>query len=150
MDAAIYSISAITNRALQEVAPYATTVGLNNNVAVDVMNLEFYNKLPSDVKEQFDQQFSPKLAELTTTVSQNDGERTLQELRTLFQSKEGEIIELSREELAKFVEAAKPSWQQWVDAANKLGYDGKALMNDFIQIMKEEGIEPPFDLSFIR
>ena len=126
-----------------EVAPYITKMGVSVTPLLAVMNQSFYDKLPDDLKQMFDEDFNPKLIELYNESYTKELEKAYEELEKLVEGK-GEIITLTPKELNEFKKHAKGQWDKWVEDANARGYDGEAMMNDFKQLIQEEGLELPF------
>lgn len=128
---------------LHEVAPNITKLNLSLQLFIPVMNMDFYNKLPSDIQMLFDEELSPKLAELIGESVSNEKEKAYVEAEKVVEGR-GEVITLSPEDLEKFKEPAEAQWDSWVEEANGKGYPGEEMMEYFKQLIEEEGLELPF------
>lgn len=149
LDVMVFSAVGTLASKFHEVAPYITDVSLLNFGSAIVMNAEQYNKLSDDLKKKFDGELGNKVVDLVMASYNSEKEKNYAIIAKEIKGK-GEIIRLTPEERATFMEPAKAAWQEWVNSANKLGYDGKAALNGLVRIMKEEGIEPPFELDFLE
>ncbi|MED4582803.1 TRAP transporter substrate-binding protein DctP [Brevibacillus choshinensis] len=143
LDAAIYTPSGAVGYKYYEVAPYMTKMGVTTTPIIPIMSKNFYNKLPDDLKKLFDDELSPKLADLLTDNYTKELDAAYAKYEKEVAGK-GEIITLSSEELARFKAPAKKRWDQWVEEANKKGYHGEEMMNDFKKMLQEEGLQLPF------
>lgn len=123
-----------------EVAPYITKLGLMVTPALVIMNKDFYNSLPDDLKELFDNDLSPKLTELFTETYVKGVEEAYEN----FEEVSKEVITLSPEEMKEFILPAEKVWDDWVQTANDKGYPGNEMMSDFKEMLAEEGVELPF------
>ena len=128
-----------------EPAPYVTQLGAPLIIAGMIMNKAFYDKLPAELKKQFDEELNPALVNLITESYDKGANGSYDKMREIFKAKgKGEVIALSPEERAKFVKPTEPEWAAWVNEANKRGYPGEAMMADFKAILKKHGLAPPF------
>ena len=110
-----------------------------------IMNKAFYDKLPDDLKKMFDEELNLALAKMVVENYEKGASEALDKMSQAFKaSGRGEVITLSREELAKFVARTEPEWAAWVKEANRRGYPGDAMMADFKVIMKKNGLTPAF------
>jgi len=126
-----------------EVAPYVTKMGVSVTPMIAVMNKGFYDKLPDDLKKMFDEDFNKKLIDLYNESYTKELEKSYQELEKHVQGK-GEIITLTPEELKEFKKHAKVQWDKWAEDANKKGYNGQEMIDEFKKLIQEEGLELPF------
>ncbi|OUM88891.1 MAG: hypothetical protein BAA01_16435 [Bacillus thermozeamaize] len=142
LDMTFYSpIGGVGNK-FYEVAPYITKIGVSVTPLIAVMNKGFYDKLPDDLKRMFDEDFNKKLVDLYNESYVKEREQSYRELEKLVEGK-GEVITLTPEELKEFKRHAKAQWDRWVEDANKKGYEGEEMMNDFKKLLQEEGLELP-------
>ncbi|OUM92073.1 TRAP transporter substrate-binding protein DctP [Parageobacillus thermoglucosidasius] len=143
LDTQFYTPVGVRGSKAYEVAPYITKIGIYVTPVIPIMNRNFYNKLPDDLKKLFDEELNPKLADLLVESYTKEMEKAYDEIGKAIKGK-GEIITLSPEELQKFKIPAKIQWDKWVEDANSKGYPGEQMMNDFKQMLKDEDITLPF------
>lgn len=145
LDIGVYALAGMYSQKLHEAAHYVTVLPTSNIAGAIVMNLDKYNSLPDDIKEQFEAEFSPRLTELNNSAYAEQQQDSLKAIEEELEGK-GEIIYPSDDDVKDFMAPAKEVWLQWIETANEKGFDGEAIMEQFLTIMKEEGIEPPFDI----
>ncbi|MCM3766169.1 TRAP transporter substrate-binding protein [Neobacillus niacini] len=145
LDVSLYAPAGAYSTKIYEPAPYITNLPISGVSAVAIMNLDKYNDLSPDMQKRFDEEFSPKLMELWQGSFLKTMDQAINQLSKEVEGK-GEIIQPNNEDIEGFMEPAKGVWKQWINEANKKGYDGQKLMDGFLRIMKEEGVEPPFTL----
>lgn len=143
VDGALNSAVAGVGSKFYEVAPYLLDVGLMAQPIVLAMNQAFYDQLPEDLKQIFDEELGPKLIELFVETYTNEVDVALKEFTKQTDGK-GEITTLSPEEESKLKAPAKEVWNIWVEEANRKGYAGEEMLNDFKKFLQEEGIDNPF------
>jgi TRAP-type C4-dicarboxylate transport system substrate-binding protein len=143
LDTAFYTpIGAVGNKYF-EVGPYITKMGITVTPLIPIMNKDFYNKLPDDLKKLFDEELGPKLADLFTESYTKELEKAYQDLEQGVKGK-GEVITLTDDELNGFKVPAKRQWDSWVKEADQKGYPGEQMMDDFKKMLQEEGVSLPF------
>ncbi|MDQ1002193.1 TRAP-type C4-dicarboxylate transport system substrate-binding protein [Neobacillus niacini] len=141
VDAALFPGTGSISNSYYEVAPYMTNIPAYMSYNVPVMNRAFYDNLPDDLKKLFEEDLAPKLVELYEDTYLAE----IEKLETEWIDAGGnEFINLPEEEMKKFKRTAKPIWDQWVEEANKRGYPGEEMMEDFIELIESEGLETPF------
>lgn len=124
---------------LYEVAPVLTKVGMYSGVVTLVMNKDFYNNLPDDLKKVFDDELFPAIGDLLSGSYLKESETAYK----VYEEK-GEVNTLPEKEMEKLKAATKGIWNEWVVSANQKGYPGEQMMNDFKEMLSEEGVELPF------
>lgn len=145
IDTMYYSPSGSTGWKYNEVAPYVTLIRSPSIVMNLIMNKDFYNALPDDLKKMFDEELNPALIKLFSETYYKGANDSVAEMKAGFEKRgKGEVIELSPDALAKFVAPTRHSWDGWVAEANKRGEDGAKMMEGFKQIMRDNGLTPPF------
>jgi C4-dicarboxylate-binding protein DctP len=95
-----------------EVQPYITE---SNHGVLDYMivaNAEFWNGLPDDIRAELDK----IMAEVTVEVNKLAAEINEQDKQKIIESGRSEIIELTPEERAAWVQAMQPVWEEFQDA----------------------------------
>ena len=128
-----------------EPAPYVTLLNAPTVVGGMIMNRAFYDKLPPELRKQFDDELNPKLIEMIAASYERSTNDAYEKMREAFRkSGKGEIISLADSERIKFVRPTEPEWAAWVKEADKRGYPGDAMMADFKAMLKKNGFAPPF------
>ncbi|WP_158737998.1 TRAP transporter substrate-binding protein [Alteribacillus sp. YIM 98480] len=145
VDVGIYAIAGSYSQKLHEPAPYYTNIPISTVAGSAFMNLEKFNTLSPELQQQFEEEFNPKIAELLRDAYTQSKKESLEKITEEIKGK-GEIIEPSDEQIQEFVGPAKDVWNNWINEADEKGYNGQELMDEFLNIMEEEGIEPPFEL----
>lgn len=128
-----------------EPAPYVTQLNAPTVVGGIIMNKAFYDKLPPDLRKQFDEELNPALMRMITSSYERSTNEAFDKMRESFKKTgKGEIIPLADAERIKFVRPTEPEWAAWVKEANKRGYPGDAMMADFKAMLKKNGLPLPF------
>ena len=118
IDAAFYSPIGSVGYKYYEPAPYITRVNASVVMIVPLMNKQFYESLPDDLKKLFDEELNPKLSELLMESYQTELEKSYEVLEQEIGDR-GEIITMSEEEINRMKEAGKPAWDTWIEDANQ-------------------------------
>lgn len=126
-----------------EPAPYITKLGASVTPVIPIMNKDFYEDLPDDLKKIFDDELNPKLTELFTESYKKELEASYVELENAVDGR-GEIITLSDDEMANFKVLGEDAWKVWIEDANKKGYQGEEMADDFFNMLKEAGYSIPY------
>lgn len=119
-----------------EPAPYITKASVAATTLIPVMNKEFHDKLPDDLKKLFDEELNPALTELFVKSYSDQFAGAFDKLKEVL-SDRGEIIELPEKELENFKEAGEAAWDAWVKDANERGYEGDKMIEDFRKLLEE-------------
>lgn len=143
VDATFYTPIGSVGMKFFEPAPYITKLSVSVTPMIPIMNKEFYEKLPDDLQKLFDEELNPALSELFTKSYETELEMSYEELEKAIKNR-GEIITLSDEEMKRFKEAGKASWDAWIEDAEKRGYPGQQMVDDLLNMMEEEGMPTPF------
>ncbi|OLO26613.1 hypothetical protein BTR23_22590 [Alkalihalophilus pseudofirmus] len=144
LDVGIYALGGMYSQKFYEPAPYITNLPTSTATQAVVMNADKWNSLSPELQQQFSDIFNPNIEELINKGYAQGMKDSLESIRAEVEGK-GEIIELSDEEVARFLEPARVVWDEWIEEANKRGFDGEELMQGFLEIMAEEGVDPPFE-----
>ncbi|MFV0438196.1 MAG: TRAP transporter substrate-binding protein [Desulfopila sp.] len=98
-----------------EVQPYITE---SNHGLLDYMvitSAEFWNGLPDDIRTELNTAMDEAIA-YGNSIS---GEKAMEDRQKIIDSKRTEVIELTPEERAQWVEAMKPVWKEFEDKVGK-------------------------------
>lgn len=143
IDATMYSPSGAVGLALYEPAPYIVKIGLNTTNLGPVIRTEVLEEMPEDVRNLFENELIPELSELFIKNYEQIESSSWEQLESEVKGR-GEIINLAPDIEQQFRASGKIAWDEWVSTANKRGYDGEQLMEDFLQTYEELGLQPPF------
>lgn len=117
----------------QDVMKYAMDMPLVSVPHGIVMNQQVWDGLPDDIKKAFDELGGVAGTELFGMAF--DG--ASQSIMDNFLAQEGrEVVAISDADKAKWQDAAKPVWDEWVANSDKLGLDGQAILENFQSIVK--------------
>ncbi|WP_209121018.1 TRAP transporter substrate-binding protein [Alkalihalobacillus sp. BA299] len=144
LDVSLYATAGAYSTKIYEPAPYFTNLPKSGVSAVSMMNLEKYKSLSPELQKTLDEELSPKLMELWQGSFINTMDQAVEQLANEIEGK-GEVIVPTDEAAQGFMAPAEGVWKQWIEEANRKGYDGQELMDGFLRIMAEEGVEPPFE-----
>lgn len=143
LDTAFYTPSGAIGLKIYEPAPYITKLGVQVTPDIPIMNQVFFDSLPEDLKNLFEEELNPALADLVTESYTNEAKKAHEVLANEVAGK-GKVITLSENEMKKFRNNAKSAWDAWVEDANKKGYDGEKMVEDLIKMIEEGGYPKPF------
>jgi len=116
----------ITNHTVIEEGPALYTATF-----ILAMNIDAYDDMPDDLRAILDEQTGKTLSETAGNVMRNRDQigRDAAAGNT--------FIELDEAELARWVEAAAPVYDRWVERANDAGFDGQAAIDQAIALIEE-------------
>lgn len=137
VEATFYSPVGAVGMKFFEPAPYLTLLNVSVTTLIPIMNLDFYQNLPDDLKILFDEELNPALTELFLNSYETELASSLENLGEAV-AKRGEVITLPKEELEGFKEAGQAAWDAWIKDANDKGYDGEKMIEDLRSMIKDE------------
>ena len=127
-----------------EPAPYITKLAISVTPITPIMNKDFYEGLPDDLKQIFDQELNPALTQLITDSYEKELEASHKTLAEEVKGR-GEFIELSEDQLNDFRSYAEPAWEEWLKDAKSKGYDADAMLTDLNSLLEEAGYKIPYE-----
>ncbi|MGE7781644.1 TRAP transporter substrate-binding protein [Peribacillus sp. NPDC097264] len=145
LDVSLYATAGAYSTKIYEPAPYFTNIPISGVSAIAMMNIDKYNSLSPELQKRIDEEYAPKLMELWQGSFLSTMNDAVDKLAAEIKGK-GEVIDPTADAVESFMAPAEGVWKQWIEEANSKGYDGQALMDGFLKIMEEEGVEPPFDI----
>lgn len=145
LEVGVYAFGGMYSQKFHEPAPYVTNLPISTVLQAVVMNPDKWNSMSPELQKQFDENLNQKLETLINESYAKGAKDSYESIKEEIQGK-GEMIEPSKEDLQGFMEPAKDVWKQWIEEADKKGYNGQELLDGLFEIMKEEGVEPPFEL----
>jgi TRAP-type transport system periplasmic protein len=114
-----------------EVTKHHTDTTLFQGNLLTLMRQESFDKLPDDLKKVIDAnsgiERSRELGRIWDSQTQPARDATIKNGNNVFS--------LTPEERARWVTAAKPAYDAWIDDMNKRGNDGKAMFDDLQAIV---------------
>jgi TRAP-type transport system periplasmic protein len=144
VDQTTYTSVGAVGLKLYEVAPYLTKIDLGATTLVFLQNSDSLNKMPDDLKKLFVEELGPKLGEMTGDMYKNQSESAIKEYGEKVKSQGGKVITLDSAELKEFKKPSKKIWDAWATEATKKGYPGEEILEEFKNLVKEEGGDLPF------
>ncbi|MFA8440135.1 TRAP transporter substrate-binding protein [Pueribacillus sp. YX66] len=129
---------------LHEVSPYMTKLNVGGTVQLLLINSDFLNSLPEDLKTMFIEDFGPKFGELGVESYTTQAESAIKEFEEMVKDSGGKVIEPSEEAMEEFRSPAVDIAQDWVGKAKARGYDGEAMLEFYNEALEEAGVESPF------
>lgn len=143
IDTTFYPTSGAISYKLYEVAPYISEMGVILNPMVPAMSKTFYDQLPEDLQQLFDDELGPELVNLYTESYMKEVENAQNTLKEEVEGK-GEFVTLPEDVLSEFKLSAEIVWDEWVSTANERGYPGEEMMEEFRKMIEAEGLELPY------
>lgn len=128
---------------LADVAPNFLEQPVKIAVGTALMNEDFFNSLPKDLQTLFAEDINPKWQELFKENARKVMERNAEVVK-MAEDAGGTMTKFSDKELLEFQRFAVPVWEQWVKNANKKGYPGDEMLERYIEISREHGVELEF------
>src|SRR5699024_7127712 len=126
-----------------EPAPYFSLLAVAATPLTPVMSLDFYEGLPEDLQQLFDEELSPKLTSLFRDSYTNLLEDSHEGLKEAV-ADDGEFIELDDDTIGDIRQLSKKSWDAWIEDANEKGYDGEQMVKDYFDLLEKHGYETPY------
>ncbi|MDQ0184483.1 TRAP transporter substrate-binding protein [Cytobacillus kochii] len=143
VDSVAYTAVGANGFKLEEVSPYMTKVDIGVATQMFMMNQDFLESLPEEIKEMFYEKFGPAYASLITDLYTQSADKAINTFEMNVKEDGGEVIIPTEEELATFRKPAKIVMDQWVEIANKRGYPGEEMMAYFTSLLEDKGIIIP-------
>lgn len=127
----------------EEVTDYMTKLDMGVGVLPFMINTEFLESLPEEIQTQFIEDFGPRYADLTTELYTTSAEEAVAIYESNVEGKNGGIYEPTEDELAAFKAPVKEQIDEWIEEANKRGYDGQEMMDYYLERLENEGVVLP-------
>jgi TRAP-type C4-dicarboxylate transport system substrate-binding protein len=128
-----YKFIELPTRALLDIGLYTMANGAN------IFNKAKFASLPSDIQDIIRDTVHEYAA-----VYLQSGIDTEAEAMTMMEDAGIEIYTWPDSELQKMIDAAVPMWEEYITSLEDQGYDGRALVSRFAEILRELGDNPPF------
>lgn len=143
IDTTFYTPIGAVGLKFDEPAPYITKLAVSVTPIVPIMNKGFYENLPQDLKQLFDEELNPALTQMLTESYEKELENSHQKLAEAVNSR-GEFIELSGDQLEEFQAYSQSAWEEWLKEAADKGYNADEMINDLNSMLKEAGYTIPY------
>jgi len=128
---------------MYEVAPFMIDMPYRAIQQIPVINKQFYESLPDDIKAIFDNELFPALVEMIDQAHANNASKGKSDFENLVQGKGG-IVPISDDDVNRIKQLVKPVWDKWVEKANSKGYNGEQMLNEYKAEMEKNGLKFPF------
>ncbi|WP_138416331.1 TRAP transporter substrate-binding protein [Aquibacillus sediminis] len=143
IEAYISTHDVFTGLSLYDVSPNFLDQPITFTQASGVMNQDFYQSLPDDLQTLFDEKLNPKWEELFVENSRKVMD-TNDEVIQQAEEAGGEVTTFTDEDLLTLQSTAIPVWEEWIEMANSKGYAGEEMMEEYVNISRENGVELEF------
>jgi TRAP-type C4-dicarboxylate transport system substrate-binding protein len=142
IDGFIIFPSSIAGMKYPEAAPYLTKVGFGAQYAAAlIINRDFYNKLPPDVRKVLHEAGSAWTA-AADKVQLDLGNKGYESVPTFPGAKN---FALPREEQVKWANAMPNIAKEWAERTDKAGFPGTKVLNAYMDEMRKAGAKPVRD-----
>lgn len=138
VDGAILPTEPLKAFKLGEVTKYVTQADmLYNTVHIITMNKDVWNSFPKDIQDAINK-VNEEVFGIATNLWEGEGGLKLSQAGLDFAVEKGnEIITLSDEESAKWMEKLKPLRADYAKVLDSKGIDGKAVMNRIVELAEK-------------
>ncbi|MFM1653795.1 TRAP transporter substrate-binding protein [Brevibacillus sp. B_LB10_24] len=143
VDGVAYTSVGANGYKLDEVAPYMTKISLGATNLMFMINTDFLESLPEDIRKMFIEKFGPEYSHLVTKLYTEKAAEAITTFEDKVKAKGGEVITPTEEEMKAFKAPVKKIMEEWVQKANKRGYPGQEMMDYFTSQLKAEGVAIP-------
>lgn len=145
VDQTSYTAIGANGFSLFEVAPYLGKVDMGAAPLVYLVNKRAFDSLPEDLQTILLEELGPKLEELTSEIYSSLAEDAIDTFASEVEKSGGRVIVPSEKAMEEFRRPTRSIWEDWIETANKRGYDGEAMMDFFIETLEKEGLPHPFE-----
>lgn len=128
-----YKLYELPTRALLDIGLYTMANGAN------IFNKAKFDSLPSDVQDTI-----KEVVHEYADIYLQSGIDLEEEAIQVMEDAGIEVYTWPDSELQKMVDAALPMWEQYISNLEDEGYDGRALVARFAEILRDLGDNPPF------
>jgi TRAP-type transport system periplasmic protein len=143
VDSVSYTAVGANGYKLDEVAPYMTKIDLAVSTLPFVINTNFLDSLPEDIKQKFIDDFGPEYSDLMTELYTTSAEESIKTFEANAGEKGGGVYVPSEEEMKDFKAPVKKQMDAWVKEADKRGFNGQEMMDYFVELLEAEGVKVP-------
>jgi TRAP-type C4-dicarboxylate transport system substrate-binding protein len=134
IDGILMPYNTVVGEGMAEVHRYFTDVPVAYAAGAVVMNLTAWNELPQDLQKiMMDAGGGRKRSEFAGDLADNIKSDALKEMERLAAEKgypPREVIEIPDEEMERWAEKARPTWDAWVTKMEGLGYQNARMILD--------------------
>lgn len=128
---------------LFEPAPYISKLSVSVTPVIPIMNKDFYESLPDDLRELFEEELNPKLTELFTESYETELDNAYEALTEEVEGR-GEVVDFSEEDFDEFKTYGKEAWDAWIEDAENKGYPAEEMIDDYFEMLEDAGYPLPY------
>lgn len=143
IDVISYTAIGANGYKFEEVTSYMTKLDVGVATLMFMINTDFLNSLPDEIRTMFFERFGPEYGKLITELYTQDAEASIADYSDNVKAAGGEVIYPSEEELVAFRAHAKPIMEDWVQRADDRGYPGQEMMDYFVELLEAQGVVIP-------
>lgn len=145
VDKVVYTSVGAKGFNLHEVAPYLTKLDIGGTTQVLMLNTDFLNSLPEDLQTLIKGELADDFLNLAIKSYTSQAEEAINSFEDLVKDSGGKVIVPSEKALKEFKAPTAKLAEDWVERANKKGYNGGELLENYNALLEEAGVESPFE-----
>lgn len=142
-DYAVYTGVGAIGYKFDEVTKWMTKVDMAVSVMPFYINTDFLNSLPEDLQELMLTDLGPKFNELCTEMYIKTAVKNIGTYEETVAKDGGGVYVPTEQELAEWKAPIKKQMDNWASEATKRGYDGQAMVDYYVELLKAEGVDVP-------
>lgn len=132
-DGAAFAWGVYKSRKIYEVTKYHTNAHMSGLPFWAAMNKNTWNKLSPDLQKIVTDVTKEMMPDTLCRAVSKEREKGI----SISKERGHEIIELSPEERAKWIEAGKPAWAKWVKDMKAKGLPGQAVLDEALRLVEK-------------
>jgi TRAP-type transport system periplasmic protein len=144
VDKVVYTSVGAKGFNLHEVAPYLTKLDIGGTTQLLLLNTDFLKSLPEDLQTLLTGELADDFLNLAIESYTSQAEEAINSFEDLVKDSGGKVIIPSEKALKEFKSPTAKLAQDWVERANKKGYNGEELLEDYNTLLEDAGVESPF------
>lgn len=138
VDGCLLQYAGVLAFGIQNVTKYRTEVNLSTQNFIIAMGMQLWNSLPPDIQKAF-MDNSGVQASITYNTAFMGAEAGAKQAVIAYDKKVGnpDIIVLSPEERARWLNAVKPVWDRWIADMQSKGLQGKPILDEAVSLVNQ-------------
>lgn len=132
-DGVAFAWGVYKSRKIYEVTKYHTNIHMSGLPFWMAMNKNRWNSLSPDLQKIVTDVTNEMMPETLCRAVSKEGEVG----RSITKERGHEIIEVSPEERARWIDAARPAWEKWVKNMEAKGLPGREVMNEAVRLVEK-------------